>query len=658
MIFFSNLSLYFQSTIQTFRVVELLRFVFIAFFPLSALVLFSTVINASSQETKKRSADLPKITYNIKVQSSEILSKDEKNLIKKEENRRVNLPDNVVDDFMERSSLKLFIKRPLYSEFALGKRSKNDIKTLRKILRFYGYYDAKVTVVLESSSEPKIEKSVTFTVALGERYKIRSFKTTFTPRGKGPAPCTLNVNGMDIEIGAFMETGVILSSFDKIKDHLFSCGYPFAKITSHRAILDQGTKVVDLRLIIAPGPFVRFGILKISGSKTVPNHFIENRSPLKKGAPYDQGKIDKYQDKLSYTDLFQHIQIRKGGKLDDVKNMAEMPININLRDGKPRTITAGVEFNTSTGIGLSSSWEHRNIFGNADRFKASAHFSKKEQALDFMYALPDFGWVDQTFTTNLEYKKEINDAFKKNGFGISFLFDNKLLGGWSYFYGLSFENYTITENGNKMRVGGVGIPLGAKLNRVNNTLNPTKGFKIIGTITPEFGSFGKIKTLTKSTLFGTYHIPLSDDHQYILSFWSRIGTVFGAKSIDIPENRRLFAGGSGSVRGYGSHKLSPLSATGKPIGGKSLIEFGIEPRIRFGKNWGVVTFVEGGAVSQTLIPSLGKNLLFGAGFGVRYYTDFGPIRADIAIPFKKRKNAAGKRIDSAIQFYISIGQAF
>ena len=44
----------------------------------------------------------------------------------------------------------------------------------------------------------------------------------------------------------------------------------------------------------------------------------------------------------------------------------------------------------------------------------------------------------------------------------------------------------------------------------------------------------------------------------------------------------------------------------------------------------------------------------GIGVGLRYYTQFGPLRVDIAFPLRKR--AAG--VDKAYQLYFSIGQAF
>ena len=42
-----------------------------------------------------------------------------------------------------------------------------------------------------------------------------------------------------------------------------------------------------------------------------------------------------------------------------------------------------------------------------------------------------------------------------------------------------------------------------------------------------------------------------------------------------------------------------------------------------------------------------------AGVGVRYFTGFGPLRADIAFPLNRRSD-----VDDTFQFYVSFGQAF
>ena len=47
-----------------------------------------------------------------------------------------------------------------------------------------------------------------------------------------------------------------------------------------------------------------------------------------------------------------------------------------------------------------------------------------------------------------------------------------------------------------------------------------------------------------------------------------------------------------------------------------------------------------------------SNLRFGAGIGGRFYTNFGPMRLDIATPIDRRPGEA------RITVYVSIGQAF
>jgi translocation and assembly module TamA len=79
-------------------------------------------------------------------------------------------------------------------------------------------------------------------------------------------------------------------------------------------------------------------------------------------------------------------------------------------------------------------------------------------------------------------------------------------------------------------------------------------------------------------------------------------------------------------------------------------EIGAEMRFRFG-SFGVVPFVDAGIVSEELFSEF-DTVRYGAGLGLRYYSPVGPIRLDVAVPFKARER------DPAFQFYISIGQAF
>ncbi|PIY67718.1 BamA/TamA family outer membrane protein [Shewanella sp. CG_4_10_14_0_8_um_filter_42_13] len=62
-------------------------------------------------------------------------------------------------------------------------------------------------------------------------------------------------------------------------------------------------------------------------------------------------------------------------------------------------------------------------------------------------------------------------------------------------------------------------------------------------------------------------------------------------------------------------------------------------------------FIDAGNVYTSSTPDI-SGLRYGAGLGVRYYSDFGPIRIDVGTPINPQPG------DSRIAVYVSLGQAF
>ena len=75
------------------------------------------------------------------------------------------------------------------------------------------------------------------------------------------------------------------------------------------------------------------------------------------------------------------------------------------------------------------------------------------------------------------------------------------------------------------------------------------------------------------------------------------------------------------------------------------------PRIHAFGAFSIVPFVDAGNVYRTSAPGF-DGLQFGAGLGVRYLTNFGPIRVDVGMPINKTE------YDSPVAVYVSLGQAF
>ena len=163
------------------------------------------------------------------------------------------------------------------------------------------------------------------------------------------------------------------------------------------------------------------------------------------------------------------------------------------------------------------------------------------------------------------------------------------------------------------------------------------------------GDNGFVKTLfTGATYFQFLERP-----SVVWAVRGAYGMISGSSRADIPADKRFYAGGGGSVRGYPYQTVGPLDDDDKPLGGRSLLELSNELRYRVTETIGVVAFLDGGAAYAEQIPDFDKSFLWGAGLGLRYYTSFAPLRLDVAVPLDKRPG-----VDDAFQIYVSIGQAY
>ena len=147
---------------------------------------------------------------------------------------------------------------------------------------------------------------------------------------------------------------------------------------------------------------------------------------------------------------------------------------------------------------------------------------------------------------------------------------------------------------------------------------------------------------------GSVYFPASE--RIVLAGRVRAGSILGSSNFTSRRRGVSMPVAGGSVRGFSYQNIGPRDVLNNPVGGKSLFELGAEARIRFG-SFGVVPFVDAGNVYASGLPGLDR-LRIGAGIGVRYYTNFGPLRVDVGTPINPQPG------DSRIGVYVSLGQAF
>lgn len=123
---------------------------------------------------------------------------------------------------------------------------------------------------------------------------------------------------------------------------------------------------------------------------------------------------------------------------------------------------------------------------------------------------------------------------------------------------------------------------------------------------------------------------------------------------EVPIFERFFSGGANSIRGYDERAVGPEDAAGNPIGGRVTAGANAEFRFPVYKKLRGALFADGGQSAlrtSGVDPSRWK---LGAGFGLRYRTPVGPLRAD----FGYKLNPGADPSDGRWRIHLTLGESF
>lgn len=553
--------------------------------------------------------------------------------------------------FKALSNLIQLKESPVYSLHNLEKRMASDYDLLFDLLDSKGFYEAEIHLQRKNDG---FLTSIEYQVHEGPRYRIRRMTIDLKEAYEDVlAVYPFLFEDLPAKVGGYVSAERIHDTFEVILQKLSHAGYPFAKVKKHTVELIPKKQRILLKIEVIPGPKVTFGNILVQGQEYVPKTYIQNRAPWEAGNVFDNRKIDLYRSKLAKSRLFDVINIEYSAQADEEK---KVPLLVKVRERKFRTLSAGLKYSMNEGASASGTWTHRNLTSKADRFKTSLSLGQLKSKLEVDYEFPDFIWAHKTLAPSFEVLREEGDAYVNKSIGLSSLFRTEFDENDEYFYGLSLD-FDHTRKDHQTKKGSMlGFPVGFTLDKRDDILDPSTGYLLNASITPKYGKVADGRFMVKALATGSLYYSFSS--KFTVAGWARGGSIAGIALSNVLANQRFYAGGGGSIRGYAYQKAGPLDARGDPIGGKSLLEGGVELRVHATENWGGVLFIEGGKVSTNTLSDLKQEPLFGAGVGLRYYTAIGPIRADLAFPFQKRKKLNGKSVDGPFQFYISIGQGF
>jgi len=589
----------------------------------------------------------------------------------------VSLPEEVeppeLGTALEASSnLAALTDEPPPSVAGLVRRAEGDLERLRAAMRSYGFYEGEATITLNGVplDDPELldrlqraaeglSVQVDISVEPGPQYTIESIDLDQQTPGD-IAPVEIDRDALPIEVGGPARADRILSAETRMVRQMRRQGRPFAEVPSRRAVVDYATQTMSLTFTLEPGPEATLGPVTLEGLERMEEDFVRRRIPYEPGAPYRPQTLDELRSQLLDLGVFSIVEIEPADRLNAE---GQLPVTVQVEERPRRFVGFGFDFSTNEGFGGQVYWGHRNLFGQAETLTIRGEIARVaenavgdvDRNFSISFNKPDiFATLDQDLFASVAYVDERPDAFEREAFtgtvGISRVITDTIEVSGAF----AIADQTVTDAGVTEDFFLLSFPLSFRFDNTDNTLNPTEGAQVVVLVEPFPEFVGSSVGFFRTHATGSTYYDFGTDGDTVLAGRLSVGSITGADTLEIPADRRFYAGGGGSVRGYEFQSIGPEDQFGDPQGGRSLVEVGIEVRQRVLENWGVVGFVDGGNVYESTFPDFEETLRFGAGVGVRYYTSIGPIRLDLGVPI----NPADRDDQPPVSVYISIGQSF
>jgi translocation and assembly module TamA len=551
------------------------------------------------------------------------------------------------DDLKAVSRLLELRERPPSSLAGLRRRAEEDVERFREVLRANAFYAAEVSYAIDEVVGNK--HRVVMTVNAGPQYKLKHVEIRAEPPSGAPDPVPQARAVLGLEPGMAGEAAAIVAAERRMLAAFAAHGYPYAK-AERRVTVDHSDRRMTAVYTVATGPFGKFGATTISGLKDLNESYIRHLLEWQPGETFDIRKLEDTRKNLRDSGLFSVVTVTNApAPAPD----GTIPIEIRATERLKRTIGIGATASTSEGVGVKAFWRHRNLWGGGEQLGVTVEVGTVRQGGYVDLRLPNALGHRRDFVIESKALHQEPDGFESTEAGVTGRVEQKFSDVYTGSAGLGYEYSDVEDNRGRNIFNLVSLPLELRRDASNDLLDPTKGDRTTLALTPYQGVAGSNVQFVVGKVTESAYLPLTTDRGMVLAGWAQLGTIMGESTLGIPANKRLYAGGPGSVRAYGLNLAGPVDAENDPIGGRSLTAFGAEFRYRLTENIGLVPFVEAGTVYDSTMPEWGEDLLWGTGLGLRYFTPIGPIRFDLAFPINRRRT-----VDDPFQVLVSIGQAF
>ena len=646
---------------------------------------------------------------NIPEEESTLFDGRAKNLVRNvvfniQENDKIKIGDILIEGNKSFSDLRLRWKmketkqqrwymfwRSTFDE----KKFDEDLNLISAYYRNNGYRDFRIVSDSVQLSENKKQLDLVVTVDEGPQYKYRNFSwegmTLFEEEHLQHA--------LGLETGdQFSDESFNAALFDRVQGLYMDRGYIYSRIDP--AITPAGEDSLDIHFVVTENHKVYINHIAIKGNTRTRENVIRRQLRVFPGDVFNRERLMRSHREVMMLNYFANV-------VPDVVPVAEDKVDLEITvEEKPAgQANANMGYTQSFGMTGGGGLALPNFRGRGQSLNLSFNVGTNvgNNYYNTGQSRPKYRSASISFTDPM-----VNDTKNLVGGSIFYTFrggssmysspiDYTMAGGsvtWGRIFKWPDDFFRGTWSFQVVRKVYEGSQ--GDLDQFAGGLQQSDGVTFSQTIRrdsrdhPEFTTRGSSFSL-KSTLSGgilggqeNFHKHILNLEWYTPTFWKfvllnsmKIGVVkeLPAKDGDnsfIPWNDRFIMGGNGipygnPLRGYDDSRVGPLTQSGSPIGGNTMVKFGTEFRVPFAENpvvYGLVFAEMGNVWSSTdlmerlSLPRSGPlDMKRSAGAGIRFFMPMiGMLGFDIGYGFD-RVNQYGE-LEPEWKTTLTFGQQF
>jgi outer membrane protein insertion porin family len=524
-----------------------------------------------------------------------------------------------------------------------------DIDRILALYNDHGFIQARVESHDIAVDRERASVTIAIRVVEGPQYHVDQISIT----GVTLLPESEVRRQLKFKPGDVFSRTALRESVNGIADLYSTIGRASADVNPRTEQIAAEAKI-NVVLDIVEGPVVYVERINISGNVRSEDKILRREIPMVEGDLFTLQKLTRARQRLINLGYFDMVNVTTAPGSDKTKII----VNVEVTEKPTGLFSIGGGYSTADSFVGTIDLTQRNFLGKG--YEASIRIRAGALTQQGVISFTDPWFLDRPLSAGVDLYSTMrvyqDYTYASTGATIRFSHPFEEYWRWHLGYRASRDNIghvadtvispdLLEQKGTRVTSM---ISVSVTRDSRDNYQSPSRGGQTGVSI--DFAGLGGDSKFIKAVASTSYFKPVWFGH--VVSGRVEGGYVFGWSDAAVPIYERFFLGGPNTLRGWKFRQVSPVDATGFPVGGNTEILGNAEYHIPLPFGLRLAGFFDVGNVYAQGARPDPSSLRSDVGAGVRWLSPFGPIRIDYGIKLDRKAH------EDLGAFQFSVGSAF